>query len=283
MQQLPPLQKDLGGGFLIQRLLPSLEVRSVGPFIFFDHFGPVVVHPADNHDVRAHPHIGLATVTWLFEGAMMHRDSLGVEQRIEPGAINFMTAGRGIVHSERRPPDLAQRAFTNHGLQLWLALPTAHEEAPPAFQHVPAADVPRARIGAIEARVLLGAVGRVHSPVSTPIPALYLDLSVPEGDHVLPQLAPEAALFGVTGQVHVDGQPLLKHHLGVLKGPVTLRGPGRVVLIGGQPVDGPRTLSWNLVSSRPERVQEATEDWIAGRFPAVPGETEFMPFPGRPR
>lgn len=281
LHQLPPAEKDLGGGFRIQRLLPSIARRSVGPFVFFDHFGPVTVRPEDNHDVRPHPHIGLATVTWLFDGAMMHRDSLGVVQRIEPGAINFMTAGRGIVHSERRPPDLASRAFTNHGLQLWLALPTANEEDEPSFQHVPAASVPSVAIGQIHAKVLLGEVSGVRSAVVTPIPALYLDLAIPAGEHHLPALAPEAALFGVTGDVWIDGEQLRPLHLAVLDGAVTIRGPGRVVLVGGEPLDGPRTLSWNFVSSRPERLRLAGEDWVAGRFPTVPGETEFIPLPGR--
>src|SRR6478672_4135480 len=147
--------KHLGGGFIVSRLLPAARRRSVGPFVFFDHFGPVTEHPADDHDVRPHPHIGLATVTYLFEGAMMHRDSLGTEQLIEPGAINWMTAGRGIVHSERKPEHLRQTAFHNHGLQLWVALPLDQEEADPAFAHTPAADIPQVELGAATVRVLV--------------------------------------------------------------------------------------------------------------------------------
>ena len=134
--------KDLGGGFIVRRLLPAAQRQSIGPFVFFDHFGPLDVTPGASHDVRPHPHIGLATVTYLFEGAVMHRDSLGSSQRIEPGAINWMTAGRGIVHSERTPEDLRQRAYRQHGLQLWAALPLAHEEAAPEFVHTPAAAIP---------------------------------------------------------------------------------------------------------------------------------------------
>src|SRR3954469_22062886 len=149
-------EKDLGGGFLVRRLLPAARQRSVGPFVFFDHFGPATEQPGLNHDVRPHPHIGLATVTYLFEGAMMHRDSLGTAQRIEPGAINWMTAGRGIVHSERKPDDLRDRSYRNHGLQLWVALPREHEEDEPSFSHTPAAAIPELRVGEAQVRVLVG-------------------------------------------------------------------------------------------------------------------------------
>lgn len=283
MFQIPPQRKDLGGGFWIHRVLPSAPRRSVGPFLFFDHFGPVDVGPDDNHDVRVHPHIGIATVTWMFDGALMHRDSLGNARCIEPGSVNFMTAGRGVVHSERRPPDRVGASYVNHGLQLWLALPTADEECEPSFQHVPAEQVPVIDIGGIEARVLLGAVGDVASPVRTPIPALYLDLKVPAGRHALPMLAPEAALYTIHGGAQVDGLPLLPHHLAVLDGAVELTGPAHLVLIGGAPIDGPRTLYWNFVSSRPERVRQACVDWEEGRFPPVPNDSECIPPPARPR
>src|SRR5881628_455212 len=164
LQQLAGHEKDLGGGFLVRRLLPDARQRSVGPFIFFDHFGPAQELPAVNHDVRPHPHIGLATVTYLFEGAMMHRDSLGSVQRIEPGAINWMTAGRGIVHSERTPDDLRDATRTMHGLQLWVGLPQAHEEAEPAFIHTPSGRIPSISIGDITVRILIGEAFGVASP-----------------------------------------------------------------------------------------------------------------------
>ena len=158
--------KDIGGGFTVRRLLPAAARRNVGPFIFFDHFGPVVETPEVNHDVRPHPHIGLATVTYLFEGAMMHRDSLGFEQLIEPGAINWMTAGRGIVHSERKPDHLRNQPFRQHGLQLWTALPVAHEEDEPSFVHTPAGAIPEVNVGRAQVRVLVGSAFGVTSPVA---------------------------------------------------------------------------------------------------------------------
>ncbi len=198
--------KDLGGGFRVRRLLPSAKRQSIGPFLFFDHFGPVTEQPGSNHDVRPHPHIGLATVTYLFEGAMMHRDSVGSVQRIEPGAINWMTAGRGIVHSERRPDDLRQTAYVNHGLQLWAALPRAHEEAEPSFTHTPAAAIPELAVGDAQVRVLIGqAFGRA-SPVATFAPTLYLDVKLAAGGTLeLPPLAQEMALYPVDGELRVDG------------------------------------------------------------------------------
>ena len=160
-------KKDLGGGFMVRRLLPAAQKQAVGPFLFFDHFGPITVQPGDSHDVRPHPHIGLATVTYLFEGAIMHRDSLGSAQLIEPGAINWMTAGRGIVHSERAPEDLKASAYVNHGIQLWAALPAEHEEVAPAFVHTPAADIPALSVGDAQVRVLIGAAFGKTSPVRT--------------------------------------------------------------------------------------------------------------------
>ena len=173
--------KDLGGGFMVRRILPAVQRQSVGPFVFFDHFGPVTVQPGENHDVRPHPHIGLATVTYLFEGAIMHRDSLGSIQRIEPGAVNWMTAGRGIVHSERAPEDLRSRTYVNHGIQLWAALPLEHEEADPQFVHTPAADIPLRRPGAALVRVLIGEAFGGRSPVRTFAPTVYLDVELPAG------------------------------------------------------------------------------------------------------
>ena len=283
--QLAGHPKDLGGGFVVRRLLPADRQRSVGPFIFFDHFGPVDALPGENHDVRPHPHIGLATVTYLFEGAMMHRDSLGTEQVITPGAINWMTAGRGIVHSERKPAAYAGRPLRNHGLQLWTALPRAHEEAPPAFAHTPAADIPEVSMGGAPVRVLVGEAFGVRSPVATFSPTLYLDLALPAGGSIeLPPLAAERAVYAVDHAIAVDGEVLPAHQMAVLTpGAARITAPqgARIAVVGGEPLDGPRHMWWNFVSSRAERIHQAADDWEAGRFAPVPGETESIPLPER--
>ena len=286
-QQLTGHQKDLGGGFVVRRLLPAAGQRSVGPFIFFDHFGPAEELPGVNHDVRPHPHIGLATVTYLFEGAMMHRDSLGTEQVIAPGAINWMTAGRGIVHSERKPEHLRDVPFTNHGLQLWTALPLEHEEAEPAFSHTPADAIPEVSVQDARVRVLVGEAFGARSPVPALSPTLYLDIWLPAGGRMeLPALAEERALYPVAADVEVDGEVLAQRKMAVLTAgsTVTLFAPTevRLVLVGGAPLDAPRHMWWNFVSSRKERILQASEDWQAMRFPAVPGETEFIPLPPTP-
>jgi len=278
--------KDLGGGFVVRRLLPAAERQSVGPFVFFDHFGPLTVPAGANHDVRPHPHIGLATVTYLFEGAVLHRDSLGSVQRIEPGAINWMTAGRGIVHSERAPDDLRTKAYAQHGLQLWAALPVAHEEAAPAFVHTPAADIPQVAVGASTVRVLVGeAFGRT-SPVRTFSKTVYLDIRLAPGEEVaLPPLAEELAVYPVEGRVQLDGQTLAPQTLAVLAPGAAVRlsaeAPARCVVVGGDKLDGHRFIWWNFVSSRKARIAQAGEDWAAQRMGQVAGESEFIPLPER--
>ena len=278
-------EHDLGGGFVVRRLLPSAVRQSVGPFLFVDHFGPVVAGPGDNHDVRPHPHIGLATVTYLFEGAMMHRDSTGVVQRIEPGAINWMTAGRGIVHSERTPDDLRHTVRRSHGLQLWAALPEAHEEDEPSFVHTPAADLPQQRLDGIALRVMIGRAFGLASPVKTLSDTLYVDLACDAGAALaVPDAATERGLYGVDGGFELDGQAVPPCTLAVLPpgATPTLRTPTatRVVLLGGAPL-GHRFMVWNFVSSRRERIAQAQDDWAVQRFPRVPGETEFIPLPAR--
>jgi redox-sensitive bicupin YhaK (pirin superfamily) len=282
LQRLSPHQKDLGGGFLVRRLLPAAARQAVGPFLFFDHFGPVEAGPQDNHDVRPHPHVGLATVTYLFEGAMLHRDSTGVVQRIEPGAINWMTAGRGIVHSERTPDDLRHVSRRSHGLQLWAALPAVDEEIDPAFAHTPAALIPALEVGGAAVRVLIGSAFGVTSPVATRSPTLYLDIQLRAGDAFPLPLAAERAVYGVDGDFELDGQRVQAHQMLVLpEGDETMlsaANDARVVLIGGEPL-GHRHIFWNFVSSRKERLAQAAADWEALRFPGVPGETEFIPLP----
>ncbi|MES2993329.1 MAG: pirin family protein [Pseudomonadota bacterium] len=287
LQTLQPHEKDLGGGFKVRRLLPSAQRQAVGPFVFFDHFGPITAHAGDNHDVRPHPHIGLATVTYLFEGAMMHRDSTGVVQRIEPGAINLMTAGRGIVHSERTPKDLLGADRRSHGLQLWLAVPAEHEEDAPAFQHVDGAEIPARDVGGALVRVLIGSAFGLTSPVQPVSPTLYLDLNfeIASGATLaVPDAAAERALYSVDHDFELDGELIPACTMVVLE-PGTepvISAPrgGRIMLVGGAPL-GHRFIVWNFVSSRRERILQAQDDWEAQRFERVPGETEFIPLPPR--
>jgi redox-sensitive bicupin YhaK (pirin superfamily) len=287
LQIINPHEKDLGGGFLVRRSLPSAKRQAVGPFVFFDHFGPITAHPGDNHDVRPHPHIGLATVTYLFEGAMMHRDSTGVVQRIEPGAINLMTAGRGIVHSERTPKELLGQDRRSHGLQLWLAVPVEREEDAPTFQHIEGGEIPALDVNGVLVRVLIGTAFGLSSPVRTLSPTLYLDLNfeVASGASLgIPDVAQERALYSVDHDVELDGVLVPACTMVVLEPgtePVLSAPRGaRVVIVGGAPL-GHRFMVWNFVSSRKERIAQAQDDWEAQRFERVPGETEFIPLPPR--
>ena len=277
-------EKDLGGGFVVRRYLPSAVKQAVGPFIFFDHFGPIDVPLDADHDARPHPHIGLATVTYLFEGAIDHRDSIGSYQRIEPGAINWMTAGRGIVHSERTPKDLVGVPHRTHGLQLWAALPVAHEEDEPGFCHTPASAIPELEVDGATVRVLIGSAFGKTSPVQTYSQTLYLDVTLKSGQTLaLTNLPAEAAIYPISGELETDGTPLALHSMALLNTSggqvVKANSDARFVVIGGEPLDGHRFMFWNFVSSRKERVVQAGEDWEAQRFPKVPGETEFIPLP----
>jgi len=288
LQTLAPQPRDLGGGLMVRRLLPSPARRAVGPFVFFDHFGPIDVEPGAHHDVRPHPHIGLATLTYLFDGAVMHRDSTGVVQRIEPGAVNWMSAGRGIVHSERTPRDLVGVAHRSHGLQLWIALPEALEDSAPTFQHVPAERIPRVRLNGADVHVVAGTAFGVTSPVDTASPTLaaVIDLAV-ASDTSLPLPAGDAAeraLYALDHPIEVDGVKHDECTMVVLAPGSTprLAAPrgGRVVLVGGESL-GHRFVSWNFVASTRERIRAAEDDWLAQRFPKIPGETEFIPLPAR--
>jgi redox-sensitive bicupin YhaK (pirin superfamily) len=286
---LSPHAKDLGGGLVVRRLLPSVQRQAIGPFVFFDHFGPIDAMPHDNHDVRPHPHIGLATVTYLFEGAMQHRDSTGVVQRIEPGAINLMVAGRGIVHSERTPDDLRSVTRRSHGLQLWLALPEADEDAAPSFSHTPETAIPRWAWGGVSARVLIGSAWGVTSPVPARSPTLYIDMHLARGAQLaLPaQWAEERALYTVEGACTIDGHAIAPQTMAVLPAGQDVQLSAdentRCVLIGGAPL-GQRFMWWNFVSSSKERIAQAAEAWAAQpneTFPQVEGESEFIPLPER--
>ena len=277
-------EKDLGGGFKVRRLLPSSAMQAVGPFIFFDHFGPIDADPAANHDVRPHPHIGLATVTYLYEGAMMHRDSVGSVQRIEPGAINWMTAGSGIVHSERTPDDLRGKPRRSHGLQLWAALPQSHEEVPASFSHTPASAIPEVVFDGGMARVLIGSAFGKTSPVPTFSETLYLDIALEAGAELLLDNLPEqAAIYVVAGELTIDGEPLPPNVMAVVQtgsgARLTTQTGVKFVVIGGAPLDGHRYIFWNFVSSSKERLAKASEDWEQQRYAMVPGETEYIPLP----
>ncbi len=284
MDLLNPQRKDLGGGFTVSRLLPAAGRQGVGPFVFFDHFGPVDVGPADNHDVRPHPHIGLATVTYLFEGAMQHHDSTGALQRIEPGAVNWMSAGRGIVHSERTPDELRGLQRRIHGLQLWLALPAADEEMAPAFAHTPASAIPEIEVGGAWLRVLVGEAYGAVSPVAVRSPTLFVDITLGAGDAFPLPPAVERAVYVVEGAAQLDGEDIPRGRMVLLAegddAMLSADADARVVLIGGTPL-GPRHLWWNFVSSRKARLLQAADDWAAQRLGSVPGETDFIPLPDK--
>jgi hypothetical protein len=285
-EQLRARDKDLGGGFTVRRLLPAHPRQSIGPFVFFDHFGPVTTRPGDNHDVRPHPHIGLATVTYLFEGAMMHRDTLNSVQRIEPGAINWMTAGRGIVHSERMPPDLRDSTHVAHGLQLWAALPQAFEESEPGFHHTAADAIPEISLPGARVRVLIGAAFGRQSPVRTFAPTLYLDVAISPGETlVLPDddTMFERAIYSVDNPLVIDGTAVAAFTMAVLTpgAAASISAPlgARCAIIGGEPLDGPRFIWWNFVSSRRERIEQAKLDWTNQRMGQIAGEHEWIPLP----
>jgi redox-sensitive bicupin YhaK (pirin superfamily) len=295
---LAPHAKDLGGGFTVRRLLPAATRQAVGPFVFFDHFGPITAGPADNHDVRPHPHIGLATVTYLFEGAILHHDSTGARQRIEPGAINWMTAGRGVVHSERTPEDLRGVSRRSHGLQLWAALPAALEDAEPSFAHTPAAALPVAPLPVASrsadadgsVKLLIGSAFGMVSPLRAASPTLFADIRLAPGvafvlDPAQTPEAPERAVYVSEGAIGLDGEPWPAFTMAVLptyRPALLTAGPAgaRLALIGGAPL-GHRYLYWNFVSTRRDRLVQAADDWAAGRFPVVEGETDFIPLPER--
>jgi redox-sensitive bicupin YhaK (pirin superfamily) len=272
------------GGFTVGRLLPHRQHRSVGPFVFFDHIGPAILGTKNAVDVRPHPHIGLATVTYLWEGAMLHRDSLGSVQEIQPGDVNWMTAGRGIVHSERTPQRLRGVDHPFHGLQTWVALPREHEEAEPAFAHHPKATLPVLGGDGVTLTIVAGHAFGERSPVRVLHDTLYVSMDLAEGaELVIPAEHGERALYPAQGELLLDDQPLPNNHLVVLEpGSLPLlfaKTAARVMLLGGAPLDGPRYVWWNFVSSSRERIERAKEDWRAQRMGQVPAESEFIPLP----
>jgi redox-sensitive bicupin YhaK (pirin superfamily) len=276
--------RDLGG-FTVGRVLPSGARKLIGPFIFFDHMGPATFAPGRGIDVRPHPHIGLATVTYLFEGEIVHRDSLGSHQPIRPGDVNWMTAGRGIAHSERTGTELRQSGARLDGLQLWVALPLRHEETDPEFHHHPARDLPAVDIAGPKVRVLAGSAFGETSPVRTFSPLFYVDAAMPAGSELsLPDRYEERAAYVVSGTVACGEQQAERGRMLVFApgAAATLRAvsDARVALVGGAPIDGERHIFWNFVSSSQARIEQAKRDWREGRFPKVPGdEQEFIPLP----
>jgi redox-sensitive bicupin YhaK (pirin superfamily) len=283
---ITPSTHDLGG-FKVRRTLPSRPRTMVGPFIFVDQFGPAQLDHGQGMDVRPHPHINLSTVTYLFGGAINHRDSLGTFATIEPGAVNLMTAGTGIVHSERSPASERQGGAVMSGMQTWLALPDGREEIDPAFEHVAAADLPIVEGAGVNARVIMGALWGRTAPTTCHAHTIYSDIQLAAGASVpIDASADERAVVVALGEASLDGETLERHTLYLLKPGVamTLRSEtgARAMLLGGEAFATPRHVWWNFVSSSRDRISEAKHDWKEGRFPTVPGEHEFIPLPEVP-
>ena len=276
---------DLGDGFRVNRILPSPGHRMVGPFVFFDYFGPVAFAPGKGIDVRPHPHVGLATVTYLFEGSQVHRDTLGSVQEIHPGDVNWMTAGRGIAHSERTGPEIRARGHRMHGIQSWIGLPLKDEEAEPSFQHADSRDLASKSADGVTMKIITGKAFGLASPVRVFSDIFYVDAKLENGASlVMSDEHEERAIFVVGGEARVDGTTHGDGTLIVLdpreKMTIAARGATRVMLLGGAPLDGVRHLWWNFVSSSKERIERAKADWKAGRFGKIPGDdVEFIPLP----
>jgi redox-sensitive bicupin YhaK (pirin superfamily) len=279
-----PRVRDLGDGFSVRRALPHGKRQMVGPFIFFDQMGPVQFVAGRGLDVRPHPHIGLATVTYLFDGRVTHRDSEGNTRDITPGAMNLMTAGRGIAHSERTPPSARQGSDGMFGIQSWIALPQRHEETDPSFQHFGAATLPVVEDGGCRARIIAGSAFGRTSPVGMLSEWFYVEVTLAEGASApLDPDHEERAVYVAEGEVEIAGDRFEGPRLLIFRpgDGITVRAvrPARTLWLGGAALEGPRYIWWNFVSSRKERIEQAKEDWKTGRFAAVPGEAEFIPLP----
>ena len=276
-----PRERDLGG-FTVRRVLPFARRNMVGPFIFFDHMGPAEFPPGAGIAVRPHPHIGIATITYLFEGEIVHRDSLGFEQSIRPGAVNLMTAGRGIVHSERAGDDLDETSNL-HGIQSWIALPDEEEERDPAFEHFPSETLPETDVDGSTVRVIMGSCFGETSPVTAYSDTLYVECRMPAGRRIaVPHESDDLAAYVVSGEIESGG---IRYGNGVMlfaeaNTPLELEAAedSRAMLIGGAAL-GERHIWWNFVSSSLERIDRAGRDWREGRFDKVPGDDEFIPLP----
>ena len=281
-----PREHDLGG-FVVRRAVPTIEARSVGPFVFVDHMGPALFEPGRGVDVRPHPHIGLATVTYLWAGALRHRDTLGSLQDILPGDVNWMTAGRGIAHSERTPPQPRSAGHVLHGMQTWVALPKADEEVTPAFHHHPADSLPTLARAGSRLRVIAGRGFGMESPVRVHAQTFNVAVDLePDAELDIAAEAHERALYVLEGSAQLDGADIPEKHLVLLdagaRHRMRAKTPVKAMLFGGEPLDGRRHMWWNFVSSSKERIEQAKDDWVAGRFGLVPGdESEFIPLPER--
>jgi hypothetical protein len=280
-----PRVRDLGDGFTVRRALPHGKRQMVGPFIFFDQMGPVQFMGGQGMDVRPHPHIGLATVTYLFDGSVMHRDSEGNALEITPGAMNLMTAGRGIAHSERSPEGARSGAERMFGIQSWIALPQAHEEMAPLFEHFDASNLPMIEDGGVRARVIAGSAFGQKSPVGMVSEWFYAEVLLGAGASApLDADHEERAIYVTVGEVDIAGDKFEAPRLLIFRPgdriTVTATRPARLMFLGGAALEGPRYIWWNFVSSRKERIEEAKEEWKTGRFALVPGdEKEFIPLP----
>jgi redox-sensitive bicupin YhaK (pirin superfamily) len=280
-----PRARDLGG-FEVRRALPSARRQMVGPFIFWDQMGPAEFLLGQGVDVRPHPHIGLATVTYLFDGEIVHRDSLGTLETIRPGALNLMSAGKGIVHSERSGAEARSVGAKLFGIQSWVALPRSHEEGEPAFVHYAEDRLPILSGAGVTMRLIAGEALGTRSPVATPMAMIYADVSLDAGASIpFDPAYEERGIYTVSGEIEIAGDRFGPHQLLVFRpgDRITVRAtePARLMLLGGDPMDGPRYIWWNFVSSRKERIEQAKADWKAARFDSVPGETEFIPLPER--
>jgi len=285
---IKPHVRKLTDTLAVRRLLPSHPHKLVGPFIFFDHMGRAEFASGDGMDVRPHPHIGLATVTYLFEGTILHRDSLGYVQPIKPGDVNWMTAGSGIVHSERSPNEVRQTGGALHGIQVWVALPRSHENIAPSFEHHPAATLPEISAPGIRMRVIAGSAFGHTSPATTFSDMFYVALEMDAGARLnFPPEYPERAVYLVEGSLQIDGNPLAENHMAVLPDAQDLtieaETKARVMLLGGKPLDGDRFIWWNFVASSKEAIAQAKETWRAQGFGKVPDETEWIPLPDEPK
>jgi redox-sensitive bicupin YhaK (pirin superfamily) len=282
--RIAPRQRDLGG-FSVRRILPYAQHRMVGPFIFLDHMGPAEFAPGQGIDVRPHPHIGLSTVTYLFEGELYHRDTLGSAENITPGAVNWMTAGRGIAHSERTDPATRARGHRIHGLQIWVALPKESEEVAPEFTHYPATALPLVERDGHRIRVIAGAAFGATSPVKTHSPLFYADIELAAGASLdIAADYTERALYVIDGEIECDGERIPSGEMAVFQpgGTLKLHAPVQThfVVLGGEPLAERRFIWWNFVSSSEARIDEAKRAWKSGAFGIVPGdETEFIPLP----
>lgn len=279
---IQPNDRDLGG-FSVRRLLPHKDRRMVGPWTFFDHMGPANFKAGDGINVRPHPHINLATVTYLFEGEILHRDSLGSVQPIRPGDINLMVAGKGIVHSERERPEITAKDHTLHGLQLWLALPKDLEEMEPDFLHYPADAIPTVNLNGVSARVIMGTAYGATSPVKCFAETLYVEAHLAKGQSITLPMAEERALYVAKGALAAKDTMIPEYSMAILgmqQGiEVIALEESRIAIIGGEPFE-PRRMNWNFISTRKERIDQARADWKAHRFPLIPGDDkEFIPLP----